>query len=101
MAMKGSPPVALLQKLFRDRDSMETAHENLRQNQMDSNNVERPIALNRNNALFAGHDEGGKTWARRPDTAYAALLIPWVRHSSETGTPFSSSFKIATIWASE
>jgi transposase len=34
---------------------------------MDSNVVERairPIALNRKNALFAGHDEGGRTWAR-------------------------------------
>ena len=35
--------------------------------EMDSNIVERairPIALNRKNALFAGHDEGGRTWAR-------------------------------------
>ncbi len=35
--------------------------------EMDSNTVERtirPIALNRKNALFAGHDEGGRTWAR-------------------------------------
>ena len=24
----------------------------------------RPIALNRKNALFAGHDEGGKAWGR-------------------------------------
>ena len=34
---------------------------------MDGNIVERairPIALNRKNALFAGHDEGGRTWAR-------------------------------------
>jgi transposase len=34
---------------------------------MDSNIVERairPIGLNRKNALFAGHDEGGRTWAR-------------------------------------
>jgi len=33
----------------------------------DSNPVERtirPIALNRKNALFAGHDEGGKNWGR-------------------------------------
>lgn len=32
---------------------------------MDSNQVEnliRPIALNRKNALFSGHDEGGKAW---------------------------------------
>jgi len=33
--------------------------------EIDSNGVEnliRPIALNRKNALFAGHDEGGKAW---------------------------------------
>ena len=24
----------------------------------------RPLALNRKNALFAGHDEGAKAWAR-------------------------------------
>jgi len=35
--------------------------------EIDSNRVEnlvRPIALNRKNALFAGHDEGGKAWGR-------------------------------------
>lgn len=35
--------------------------------EVDSNSVEnliRPIALNRKNALFAGHDEGGRTWGR-------------------------------------
>ena len=35
--------------------------------EIDSNSVEnliRPIALNRKNALFAGHDEGGKAWGR-------------------------------------
>ena len=35
--------------------------------EMDTNPVEntiRPITLNRKNALFAGHDEGGHTWAR-------------------------------------
>lgn len=26
--------------------------------------VIRPIALTRKNSLFAGHDEGGRTWAR-------------------------------------
>ena len=34
---------------------------------MDSNVVEntiRPLALNRKNALFAGHDEGAADWAR-------------------------------------
>ena len=35
--------------------------------EMDNNvveNVIRPLALNRKNALFAGHDEGGAAWAR-------------------------------------
>ncbi|MCA8926532.1 MAG: IS66 family transposase [Alphaproteobacteria bacterium] len=35
--------------------------------EIDSNAVEnlvRPIALNRKNALFAGHDEGAKAWGR-------------------------------------
>ena len=35
--------------------------------EMDSNSVEnlaRPIALSRKNALFAGHDEGAAAWAR-------------------------------------
>jgi len=35
--------------------------------EIDSNSVEnliRPIALNRKNTLFAGHDEGGKAWGR-------------------------------------
>jgi len=27
-------------------------------------NLARPIALNRKNALFTGHDEGGKAWGR-------------------------------------
>ena len=34
---------------------------------MDSNPVEnpiRPLALNRKNSLFAGHDEGAQNWAR-------------------------------------
>jgi transposase len=34
--------------------------------EMDSNTVERtirPIAMNRKNALFAGHDAGAKNWA--------------------------------------
>jgi len=35
--------------------------------EMDNNPVEnliRPLALNRKNALFCGHDEGGASWAR-------------------------------------
>jgi hypothetical protein len=35
MAMKGSTPVAFLQKLFRDRDSMQTTHQTLRQNPLE------------------------------------------------------------------
>ena len=34
---------------------------------MDNDIVEntiRPLALNRKNALFAGHDEGARAWAR-------------------------------------
>jgi transposase len=34
--------------------------------EMDNNTVERtirPIALNRKNALFAGHDAGAQNWA--------------------------------------
>ena len=37
-----------------------------RQAEIDSNGVEnliRPIALTRKNALFAGYDEGGRSWA--------------------------------------
>lgn len=35
--------------------------------ELDTNPVEnaiRPLTLNRKNALFAGHDEGGRAWAR-------------------------------------
>ena len=35
--------------------------------EIDSNSVEnlvRPVALNRKNALFGGHDEGGRAWGR-------------------------------------
>lgn len=42
--------------------------------EVDSNAVEnlvRPIALNRKNALFAGHDEGGRSWGR-----IASLIEP-------------------------
>lgn len=49
--------------------------------EIDSNNVEnlvRPIALNRKNALFAGHDEGGKAWGRTANK----LAIP-VKHTGQ------------------
>jgi transposase len=35
--------------------------------EIDSNAIEnaiRPVALTRKNALFAGHDEGGRSWGR-------------------------------------
>jgi hypothetical protein len=44
--------------------------------EIDSNAVEnliRPIALNRKNALFAGHDEGGKGWGRIASLIETAL----------------------------
>jgi transposase len=46
--------------------------------EMDTNPVEnaiRPITLNRKNALFIGHDEGGLTWARM-----ASLIKPETQH---------------------
>ena len=52
--------------------------------EMDSNAVEnliRPIALTRKNALFAGHDEGGRTWGRIASliaTAKINEIVPFV-----------------------
>lgn len=43
--------------------------------ELDNNSVERtirPIALNRKNALFAGHDAGAENWA-----AIASLIETW------------------------
>ena len=58
---------------------------------MDSNNVEtliRPIALNRKNALFAGHDEGAAAWGRIASLIETAKLNGvnphiWLRASLE------------------
>ena len=58
---------------------------------MDSNNVEnliRHIALNRKNALFAGHDEGGAAWGRIASLIETAKLNgvnphTWLRASLE------------------
>jgi len=50
--------------------------------EMDNNPVEnliRPLTLNRKNALFAGHDEGGQNWARL--SAFTGML------SAITGIP--------------
>jgi len=47
--------------------------------EIDSNNVEnlvRPIALNRKNALFAGHDEGGKAWGRIASLLFVGKTAP-------------------------
>ena len=44
---------------------------------MDTNPVEntiRPITLNRKNALFAEHDKGGRTWARRASLSATCKL---------------------------
>ena len=59
--------------------------------EMDSNNVEtliRPIALNRKNALFAGHDEGAAAWGRIASLIETAKLNgvnphTWLRASLE------------------
>ena len=45
--------------------------------EMDSNSVEnlvRPIALTRKNALFAGHDEGAVAWGRIASLTQTAKL---------------------------
>ena len=45
--------------------------------EMDSNPVEnliRPLVLTRKNALFAGHDEGGRTWGRMASLIETAKL---------------------------
>jgi transposase len=50
--------------IHRHRDGLQTVLHDGRV-EIDSNSVEnmiRPIALNRKNALFVGHDEGGKAW---------------------------------------
>ena len=59
--------------------------------EMDSNNVEnliRPIALNRKNALFTGHDEGAAAWGRIASLIETAKLNgvnphDWLRATHE------------------
>ena len=59
--------------------------------EMDSNSVEnliRPIALNRKNALFAGHDDGAAAWGRIASLIETAKLNGvnphiWLRASLE------------------
>ncbi len=58
---------------------------------MDSNSVEnlaRPIALNRKNALFAGHDEGAAAWGRIATLIETAKLngvepYAWIKSTLE------------------
>ena len=70
-------------KLFLDDGSVE----------MDSNIVERairPIALNRKNALFAGHDEGGRTNRRNPSLkskSHCLKVVDTFREAIAKGHP--------------
>ncbi len=68
--------------------------------EMDSNSVEnlaRPIALSRKNALFAGHDEGAAAWGRIASLIETAKLnrvvhYAWLKATLEaiaTGHPNS------------
>lgn len=57
--------------------------------EMDSNSVERtirPIALNRKNALFAGHDEGGRNWGMIASLIETAKLNDIEPHAYLTRT---------------
>ncbi len=56
--------------------------------EMDSNAVERtvrPIALNRKNALFAGHDAGAQNWAMLASLIETCKLNEIEPHSYLTG----------------
>jgi hypothetical protein len=55
--------------------------------EIDSNRVEnlvRPIALNRKNALFSGHDEGGIAWGR-----IASLIATCKKSTASNPLPIS------------
>jgi hypothetical protein len=57
--------------------------------EMDSNAVERtirPIALQRKNALFAGHDAGAENWAMLASFIETCKLNKIEPHSYLTGT---------------
>ena len=77
--------------------------------EMDSNAVEnlaRPIALNRKNALFAGHDEGAAAWARIATLIETAKLngiepYAWLKATLEAianGHPNSRIDKRLPFW---
>lgn len=64
-----SRPGEKLTYIHRHLDGLQTFLQDGRV-KIDSNSVEnliRPITLNRKNALFAGHDEGGRAWGRVND----------------------------------
>ena len=57
--------------------------------EMDNNTVERtirPIALNRKNALFAGHDAGAANWATIASLVETCKLNAIEPHAYLTGT---------------
>src|SRR5262249_22161479 len=65
--------------------------------ELDTNAVERtmrPIALNRKNALFAGHDEGAHNWAR-----IASLIETCKLNSIEPQAYLSDVLtRLVTLW---
>lgn len=65
--------------------------------ELDTNIVERgmrPIALNRKNALFAGHDEGAANWA-----CLASLIETCKLHSVDPQTYFADVLtKLVNLW---
>ena len=70
--------------------------------EMDTNPVEntiRPITLNRKNALFAGHDEGGRTWARMAsliETCKLTAVAPYA-YQRETLTAIANGHPASRI----
>jgi transposase len=65
--------------------------------ELDTNAVERsirPIALNRKNALFAGHDEGAENWA-----CIASLVETCKLHGVDPQTYFTDVLtKLVNLW---
>ena len=65
--------------------------------ELDTNIVERgmrPIALNRKNALFAGHDQGGENWA-----AIASLVETCKLHGVDPQAYFADVLtKLVNLW---
>ena len=80
--------------------------------EMDTNLVEnqiRPLTLTRKNALFAGHDEGGNSWARlasliatcklNGDNALPVdFLRPYIGYSGAAGNPDTYTVDPAAAW---